>query len=128
MIIAAALRQLSLTDPPPTSAIDAAINWVSGLLFGPLATVIAVIAIASIGFVMLAGRLDIRRGLWVILGCFLLFGARGIAGGLLLGDDGPASPSIASVAPPPVYSAAQPAENSTNAFDPYAGAAVMRTQ
>jgi type IV secretory pathway VirB2 component (pilin) len=128
MIIAAALRQLSLTDPPPTSAINAAVNWVGELLFGPLATVIAVIAIASIGFVMLAGRLDIRRGLWVILGCFLLFGARGIAEGLLLGDDVPAAPAVASVAPPPVYSVSQPAANSANAFDPYAGASVVQTQ
>jgi type IV secretory pathway VirB2 component (pilin) len=127
MTIIATIEQASLTDPPPASAIAAASSWVSDLVFGPLATAIAVIAIAWVGFAMLSGRIEIRRGASVVLGCFLLFGARGIAEGLRSADSGEATPSIASVPPPPVYAVTQPAANTTNAFDPYAGAAVIRS-
>ena len=75
MMVTATIHLANLTDPPPTSAITSATSWASDLLFGPLATAIAVIAIAWIGFAMLSGRIDLRRGLCVILGCFLLFGA-----------------------------------------------------
>ncbi len=37
------------------------------------------IALAGIGFVMLAGRVDLRRGATVILGCFILFAAPSMA-------------------------------------------------
>jgi type IV secretion system protein VirB2 len=77
--MASAIPQASLADAPPVSAISTATNWVSDLLFGPLATAIAVIAIAWMGMAMLSGRIDIRRGLSVIFGCFLLLGAKNIA-------------------------------------------------
>jgi type IV secretory pathway VirB2 component (pilin) len=78
MIIAAIAYQPSLTDPPSTGVLASAATWVTDLLFGPLATTIAVIAVAWVGFAMLSGRLDIKRGLSVVFGCFLLFGARGM--------------------------------------------------
>ena len=124
MIIGATIMQASLTDPPPTSAIGSATSWISDLLFGPLATIIAVIAIAWIGFAMLSGRIDIRRGLSVVLGCFLLFGARGMVEGLR-----PLAPSeafVSSVGPAPSYAISPPSDNNANGYDPYAGAAVMR--
>ena len=127
-MIVVAIPQASLTDAPPASAIASAANWVNDLLFGPLATVIAVIAIAWIGFAMLSGRVDVRRGLSVVLGCFLLFGARGIADGLRSSAVSDGARTASAVPPPPVYPAAPPAAaNNTNAFDPYAGAAVMRS-
>jgi type IV secretory pathway VirB2 component (pilin) len=82
MMMIATIQQASLSDQPQSSAIAAAAGWVSDLLFGPLATAIAVIAIGWIGFAMLSGRIDLRRGLAVVFGCFLLFGAWGIADGL----------------------------------------------
>ena len=122
----AGVIQANLSDAPPASAIDAASAWISDLLFGPLANVIAVIAVAWIGFAMLSGRIDIRRGLSVIFGCFLLFGARGIADGLRSSAIGEAVSVANSVPPPPAF--AQPPAQATipSGYDPYAGAAVMR--
>jgi type IV secretion system protein VirB2 len=126
MIAAIAIQPVSLTDPPPDSAITSAASWVGDLLFGQLATAIAVIAIAWVGFAMLSGRVDIRRGLSVVLGCFLLYGARGIADGLRDSATQPAIASSTDIPPPPVYARTPSAANSTNAFDPYAGAAVLQ--
>jgi type IV secretory pathway VirB2 component (pilin) len=127
-MIAAAIPQASLSDVPPVSTISNAVNWISDLLFGPLATAIAVIAIAWIGIAMLSGRIDIRRGLSVIFGCFLLFGARGVADGLTSSEFNENQQSISTVSPPPNFPIPPPtAANNTNAFDPYAGAAVTRT-
>jgi type IV secretion system protein VirB2 len=125
MMIFETIQQASLTDPPPASAITAAASWVSDLLFGPLATAVAIIAIAWIGFAMLSGRVEIRRGLSVVLGCFLLFGARGMADGLRDSKTEPVIASNDNVPPQPIYANAPPAANNSNAFDPYAGAAVM---
>jgi len=128
MMFAISLRQASLSDQPPASAIAAAADWMSGLLFGPLATAIAVIAIAWVGLAMLSGRVDIRRGASVLLGCFLLFGAKGIADGLLNSASYEVSPSVAAVTAPPQYLRPLPQNGNANAFDPYAGAAVMRSR
>lgn len=125
-MILALIQQASLSDAPPTSAITSASSWVSDLLFGPIATIIAVIAIAWVGLAMLSGRLEIRRGLSVVFGCFLLFGAEGIADGLRSSATSEAVPVAASVPPPPAF--AQPPAQTTapSGYDPYAGAAVMR--
>jgi type IV secretion system protein VirB2 len=125
-IIAAIGPQASLTDPPSVSAIGSATGWISNLVFGPLATALAVIAIAWIGFAMLSGRIDIRRGLSVLLGCFLLFGARGIADGLRSAATSESIASDTNVPPPPVYAKPAPSANTANGYDPYAGASVMR--
>jgi type IV secretory pathway VirB2 component (pilin) len=124
-MIAAILMQLaSLTDPPPESAITSATTWISDLLFGPLATSIAIIAIAWVGFSMLSGRIEIRRGLAVVFGCFLLFGAKGIAEGLRSSATIEGAPSIATAPPPPAFQKSPPAANKTDAYDPYAGASI----
>lgn len=127
-MIAASIPQASLSDPPPASAITSAASWVSDLLLGPLATVIAVIAIAWIGFAMLSGRVDIRRGLSVVFGCFLLFGAKGIADGLRSASISDAMPATASVPPAPVFAKPPPTTNATNGYDPYAGASVSSSE
>lgn len=49
---------------------------------GTVATVVAVIAVASVGFMMLTGRISWRHGATVILGCFILFGAASIVAGI----------------------------------------------
>ena len=126
MIFGAAIQQSSLANPQPDSAIGTAVDWVSNLLFGPLANAIAVIAIAWIGYAMLSGRVDIRRGLSVLMGCFLLFGARGIAEGLRSVSLSQSIAQNTSVPPPPVYAKPAPAANPANGYDPYAGASVTR--
>ena len=40
------------------------------------------IAVAVIGFMMLTGRMNWKHGLTVIVGCFILFGAATIVGGI----------------------------------------------
>ena len=75
-------------DPAGSSPLLAALTWVQGTLLGNLATTAAVIAVAIIGYLMLTGRFEWRRGLVVLVGIFIIFGAvtivagiRGLAGG-----------------------------------------------
>jgi type IV secretory pathway VirB2 component (pilin) len=124
---AAIASQRSLFDPPQSPIIGPAADWVKSALLGSVATVIAVLAIASIGFAMLSGRIDIRRGLVVLLGCFVLFGAPLIARGLMSAAESNASPVGQAPPPPPVFAKPQPNRAPpTNAYDPYAGASVQR--
>ncbi|MDE2595692.1 MAG: TrbC/VirB2 family protein [Sphingomonadales bacterium] len=69
-------------DPQGSGAIVGAVNWLQGTLMGTVATVAAVIAVASVGFMMLTGRINWRHGAAVILGCFILFGAASIVAGI----------------------------------------------
>lgn len=109
------------------SAITSAAGWLQGTLLGTIATTIAVIAFAGVGFLMLTGRIDIRRGVQVVLGCFIIFGAPTIASGILSAvTGGNAEPDLAQSRPlppppqPPQPIAYQP--TSSSPFDPYAGA------
>jgi type IV secretion system protein VirB2 len=70
------------TDPRGSGPIVAAVNWVQGTLLGNIATAVAVIAVAVVGFMMLTGRMNWKHGITVILGCFILFGATVIVAGI----------------------------------------------
>ena len=114
----------SLFDPSGHSALAAAAGWVQNLLLGPFATVIAVIAVAWFGFMMLQGSISIRRGGRLILGCFILFGSAAIAQGLTglartSGDTSARYTVPVPVAPPAPQTELAP-------YDPYAGASVPR--
>jgi type IV secretion system protein VirB2 len=82
MIAGPALAQSANLDPAGSGVILGAVNWVQGTLLGAVATAVAVIAVAGCGFMMLTGRMNWRYGGMVILGCFILFGASAIVGGL----------------------------------------------
>ena len=69
-------------DPAGSSPLIAALDWVQGTLLGNLATTAAVIAVAAVGFLMLTGRMDWHRGLTVVVGCFIIFGAVSIVAGI----------------------------------------------
>lgn len=69
-------------DPEGSGVFVSAVNWLQGTLLGTVATVAAVIAVASVGFMMLTGRINWRHGAVVILGCFILFGAASIVAGI----------------------------------------------
>jgi type IV secretory pathway VirB2 component (pilin) len=113
----------SLNDPPAQSTLGAAIVWVEGAALGSAATVVAVIAVAAIGLFMLAGRLELRRGVTVVLGCFILFGAGGIAAGLTgLASTEWRPTTIAQ--PASQARQLQPATPLPSVYDPYAGASV----
>lgn len=77
-----AAAQAMSTDPRGSGPILAAVNWVQGTLLGNVATAVAVIAVAIVGFMMLTGRMNWRHGITVILGCFILFGAAAIVAGI----------------------------------------------
>jgi type IV secretion system protein VirB2 len=79
---AAAVAQDSYSDPAGAGPIVGALQWLQGTLLGTAATVVAVIAVATVGFLMLAGRMNWRYGATVIIGCFILFGAASIVGGI----------------------------------------------
>jgi type IV secretion system protein VirB2 len=69
-------------DPEGSGVLVNAVQWLEGTLLGTVATVVAVIAVASVGFMMLTGRMNWRHGAVVILGCFILFGAASIVAGI----------------------------------------------
>jgi type IV secretion system protein VirB2 len=69
-------------DPAGSSPLVAALDWIQGTLQGHVATSAAVIAVAVVGFMMLTGRIDWRRGIVVVIGCFVIFGAAAIVAGI----------------------------------------------
>ncbi|WP_275044891.1 TrbC/VirB2 family protein [Sphingomonas sanguinis] len=77
-----AWAQDSFSDPAGSGPIVGAMQWLQHTLLGTVATVVAIIAVASVGFLMLTGRMNWRYGATVILGCFILFGAASIVGGI----------------------------------------------
>lgn len=81
-IPSAAFAQESYSDPAGSGAVISAISWLQGTLLGTVATVVAVIAVATVGFMMLTGRINWRYGVTVVLGCFILFGASSIVAGI----------------------------------------------
>lgn len=82
LISTTAFAQELSTDPQGSGVVVNAMRWMQGTLLGTAATVVAVIAIASVGFLMLTGRINWRHGGVVILGCFILFGAASIVAGI----------------------------------------------
>jgi type IV secretion system protein VirB2 len=78
----AARAQASLSDPQGSGVLVSALKWLEGTLLGTVAEVSAVIAVATVGFMMLTGRLSWRHGVTVILGCFIVFGASSIVAGI----------------------------------------------
>ena len=108
-------------DPSHGSSFAGAIEWIATALTGSAATVIAILAVAALGALLIAGRLPTRRAGEVVIGCFVLFSARVIAGALL----GP----VQQIAPPLSQAAAAPLPYVPTMpkpipYDPYAGASV----
>jgi len=82
LLAAPAFAQDMYSDPAGSGVLVSAMSWLQGTLLGTLATVAAIIAVASVGFMMLTGRINWRYGATVILGCFVLFGASSIVAGI----------------------------------------------
>ena len=119
---------IPLSDSPAgASVLVTAISWVQDVLLGTVATSVAVIAVAAIGFGMLTGRINIRHGVTVVMGCFILFGASSIVAGLRYAASSAggydALPPV--IVQPPPSPPPQPRQTGTPApYDPYAGASV----
>ncbi|WP_428334177.1 TrbC/VirB2 family protein [Novosphingobium sp.] len=104
------------------SPLAASVGWIHDLLTGSVGISLATLSIAWVGFALLQGRLPVRDGVRIILGCFILFGSTIIASGFLQ----MANPSIAKlpVAAAPGAPSSVPLPSKPPAFDPYAGASV----
>ena len=116
----------SLADPVGSSPLVAAMLWLQNTLLGTVALTVAILAVASVGFMMLTGRVNVRYGATVIGGCFILFGASSIVAGIQSvvsgGESAAPDAYVAMDVPPPpavVIAPSQPRQN-----DPYAGASV----
>ena len=81
-VFAAGQAHAQVQDPSGSSPLVAALSWVQNTLLGNLATTAAVIAVAVVGYMMLTGRMEWRRGLMVVVGAFIIFGAVTIVAGI----------------------------------------------
>jgi type IV secretion system protein VirB2 len=111
----------SLSEPSTSNAAVNAVRWVDDVLLGSTATMVAVISVAFVGFLMMTGRVNLRRAGTIVMGCFILFGARSIIAGF---------DSRAENVDGAEFTAAQPPSNlnapSNDGYDPYAGASLIR--
>jgi type IV secretory pathway VirB2 component (pilin) len=82
MLLVPAAAQAQQADPQGSGPIVNALSWMQGTLLGSVATAVAVMAVAAVGFMMLTGRMNWRFGATVIIGCFILFGAASIVAGI----------------------------------------------
>jgi len=98
---------------------ESAVTWLVSSLTGSIATAVAAIAVGVVGLRWLQGEAEWRRGVQVVLGCALVFGAGAIASAVtqfrdqFSARDEPNYPSVVVTAVP-----VKPAP-----VDPYAGAA-----
>lgn len=69
-------------DPAGSQPINNAFGWMRDTLLGTVATTVAVMAVAAVGFMMLTGRVNWRFGATVIIGVFIIFGAASIVAGI----------------------------------------------
>ena len=81
-MLAAQQAAAQTLNPQGSGPILASIQWIQGTLLGNVATSVAVVAVAVVGFMMLTGRMNWRHGVTVIIGCFVLFGAAAIVAGI----------------------------------------------
>ena len=77
-----AFAQYAAPDPAGSGPIAGAVDWLQGTILGNVATAVAVIAVAAVGFMMLTGRVNWKYGATVVMGLFILFGAASIVGGI----------------------------------------------
>lgn len=106
-----------------TDPLEAASGWVTGLIGGSLAIGLCVLAVAFVGMMMLSGRVDVRVGLRVVLGCFVLLGAPVIVSAFI----GASTSGRANTASPPVATSQElnpRDELPPSDYDPYAGASL----
>ncbi len=82
MLLLPAAANAQQADPQGSGPIVNALSWLQGTLLGNVATAVAVMAVAAVGFGMLTGRMNWRFGATVIIGVFILFGAASIVAGI----------------------------------------------
>jgi len=109
----------NLLDPSSASPFTSSVEWINAVLFGQIALGLCVLAVAFVGAQMLTGRLALRQGIRVVLGCFILLGAPVIAAAFMWSTGGESEPL-----PSPPSSEEFPAREDLPPAnrDPYSGA------
>ena len=107
----------------PPSSIVASVTWIEHALLGTAATITAVICVAGLGYAFLAGRVPARRAITVLIGCFILFGAPGIAAGLsaLVSREPPSALPEQGLAPQFPVVPQTSSRTAPDPFNPYPG-------
>lgn len=114
----------SLFNAASEPVLPSATGWVTASLFGDIAVSLCVLAVAFVGFMLMTGRLALREGVRVAIGCFTLLSAPIIAAGLhtAAGDvDAVNSPKELIIETAPA-----PSPPPSASYDPYAGASLAR--
>jgi type IV secretory pathway VirB2 component (pilin) len=119
-----------MVDGASQRPIDSAVYWIQGALMAEVASIIAVIAVASVGLLLLSGRLDLRRGMQAVFGCFVLFGASSIASGIMqaMSATAPVIETSSAQQVVPDAPSIPPISQNNVSYDPYAGAAVPQSR
>ena len=110
---------MAYADPSFATLTDA-VNWMVAALTGTVASVVAILADAALGTLLLSGSVPARRATEVVIGCFVLFSARVISVGLL----GLAQPSAPTAPIPVAMMPYTPTIPKPVPYDPYAGASL----
>lgn len=115
--------QQSLFEAGGVSPMAESSRWIEGVMLSEIALGLCVTAVAFLGALMLIGRLPLREGARIMVGCFVLLGAPVIADGFVDGG----SEVIDTLATPPLvvvhFENPRPDLPPAN-LDPYAGASL----
>ena len=116
--------QQSLFDAGGGAPMVESARWIEGVMLSEIALGVCVIAVALFGALILTGRLPLREGMRVVLGCFVLLGAPVIAAGFVVG--GGSEVRIEPSVQPSDNGSIDTARPSLPAadYDPYAGASL----
>lgn len=107
------------------TSIASSVEWLVTLVTGTLATGLMTLAVAIIGYRMLAGQSSIRQGAYALIGSFVLIGSAYMARSLV-----EVLPRVEAAPPPPAPVEAprdlpevvpDPPRQRGNPFDPYSG-------
>lgn len=91
MIAGLALALLTMLSPEMALAqtavntlepIEQIIESIIGIMTGPIATGVAIIGVASIGYMWMTGRMEMQRALTILIGMVIIFGAANIVNAL----------------------------------------------
>lgn len=115
--------QQSLFEAGGEAPMVGSARWIEGVMLDEIGLGLCVIAVAFIGALMLTGRLPLREGVRVVIGCFVLLGAQAIAAGLIQGSGG-RTDSSTLVPPIAVVTEVPRAYMPPADYDPYAGASL----
>ncbi|MGB3470389.1 MAG: TrbC/VirB2 family protein [Erythrobacter sp.] len=111
--------QTSLFEPSVAEPMEASVSWINDALFGEVALSLCVLAVVFLGGMMLTGRLPLRNGVRILVGCFALLGAPVVGAGLL----NVAKSTAKSSQPSPSALPTEPKRDLSPAdYDPYSGA------